>query len=165
MLYHHTLDVSTSRTLGELPWPSLLCFPLQIFSCFPNSSCQIRQPTIRDEFSQKNFVPEQHLVQEWRLQHFLGVPPSTANCGGHLGDSGMHSSNSCGSMPHACKSPLVQCRTRKRGTKTLLAETFWVSLLAELCHLPAQSICPKPLLGSGLQSSSSYSGTITPLYP
>lgn len=26
--------------------PPLFCFPLQIFSCFPNLSCQLRQPTI-----------------------------------------------------------------------------------------------------------------------
>lgn len=117
LLYHHTLYVSTSRTLRELPWPSLLCFPLEIFSCFPNSSCQLRQPTIHNEFPQNNFVPEQHLVQEWRLQYFLGVPPSMANCRGHLGDSGMHGSNSCSSMPHACTSPLVQCHTRKRARR------------------------------------------------
>jgi len=137
LLYDHTLDVSTSRTLSKIPWPSLLWFPLQIFSGFQIQNASSGSALFTMTFPQKNFVPGQHLVQEWCSQYFWVVLLSTVDCQTQLWGSRIQSSNSCSSVPHAWKSPFMQCYTRKRGTRTLLGKSFCGPSLLSLCHLPA----------------------------
>lgn len=106
--------------------------------------------------------PKVFLEWERCSQDFWGVPPSPADCRGHLWGSRVPSSSSCSSTSHDWKSLFVQCYKRKGGTRALLAESFGVTFL------PSCTTClyrPKPHLWPGLQPFSSCIRAMTPLYP